>query len=185
MGDNLISLYIDNELSLDGKIIFVETVHTSLAFKEEAVSLLRQEQLIRSEVVDRIPAVRLRQGTAPWYRRMLRPVAAAGAAGLAIAALLFFVFSPVPEPPLRPYRFVLYQPGAERVELAGSFSGWKRIPLALTGPGGYWETTLELPPGEHRFSYIVEGDRRLADPTIAVREIDDFGGENSILKVRL
>jgi len=43
---------------------------------------------------------------------------------------------------------------------------------------------LELPEGEYRFSYIVEGGRRLTDPTIAVREIDDFGGENSILRVK-
>ncbi len=185
MSDNLISQYIDNELSLDDKIIFVETVHANRAFKEDAVTLLRQEQLIRSDVVDRLPSVRLKESTASWYLRMFRPVAAATAASLAIAALLIFFLSPVPGPSLRPYRFVLYQPDTERVELAGSFSGWKRIPLSLTGPGGYWETTLELPPGEHRFSYIVEGGRRLTDPTIAVREIDDFGGENSILRVRL
>jgi 1,4-alpha-glucan branching enzyme len=85
---------------------------------------------------------------------------------------------------MRPYRFVIYQPDAQRVELAGSFSGWKRIPLKLAGQSGYWETTLELPEGDHRFSYIIEGNQRLTDPTIAVREIDDFGGENSILRVK-
>jgi 1,4-alpha-glucan branching enzyme len=86
---------------------------------------------------------------------------------------------------MRPYRFVIYQPEAQHVELAGSFSDWQRIPLKPTGQSGYWETTLDLPEGDHRFSYIIEGNRRLTDPTIAVRETDDFGGENSILRVKL
>jgi 1,4-alpha-glucan branching enzyme len=92
---------------------------------------------------------------------------------------------PAQEQPLRPYRFVIYQPEAQRVELTGSFQGWKKIPLKNAGNSGYWEVTLELPEGDHRFSYIIEGSRRLADPTIAVRETDDFGGENSILTVKL
>ena len=71
------------------------------------------------------------------------------------------------------------------VELVGSFSGWGKIPLKSAGRSGYWEVTVDLPEGDHRFSYIVEGSRRLADPTIGVRETDDFGGENSILSVRL
>jgi 1,4-alpha-glucan branching enzyme len=108
----------------------------------------------------------------------------AAAAGVAVAAIMLLIFYPRQEHPLRPYRFVIYQPDARMVELAGSFSGWKKIPLRLAGQSGYWETTLELPAGEHRFSYIVEGNRRLTDPTIAVREIDDFGGENSILRLQ-
>jgi hypothetical protein len=53
------------------------------------------------------------------------------------------------------------------------------------GDSGYWEVTLNLPAGEHRFSYILEGKQRLSDPTIMTRELDDFGGENSILEVKL
>jgi hypothetical protein len=57
--------------------------------------------------------------------------------------------------------------------------------MKRVGTSGYWEVTLDLPEGEHRFSYILEGNRRLADPTILTREHDDFGGENSILEVKL
>jgi len=181
--DYLISMYIDNELSLNDKIVFVETIHEDVNFKDDTVGLLQQEKLIRSEVVDHIPALNIKEHNA-WHLKLFRPFVAA-AAGLAAAALLFFVFYPRQEHLLRPHRFVIYQPEAKRVELAGSFSGWKRIPLKPTGQCGYWETTLELPEGEYRFSYIVEGGRRLTDPTIAVREIDDFGGENSILRVKL
>jgi hypothetical protein len=183
MNDDLISMYIDNELSLDDKIIFVETIHDDENFKDDTVDLLQQEKLIRLDVVDHIPALNIKEHRNAWHLNLFRPFVAA-AAGLAAAVILFLVFYPRQEHLMRPYRFVIYQPEAQHVELAGSFSGWKRIPLKLTGQSGYWETTLELPEGEHRFSYIIEGDRRLTDPTIAVREIDDFGGENSILRVK-
>jgi len=185
MNDNLISMYIDNELSLDDKIVFVETIHGDEYFKDDTVDLLRQEKLIRSEVVDHIPALDIKVHRSARHLNLFRPLAAATAAGLAAAAILFFTFYPRQVHIMRPYRFVIYQPDAQHVDLAGSFSGWKRIPLKLTGQGGYWETTLDLPEGEHRFTYIIEGNRRLTDPTIAVREIDDFGGENSILRVKL
>jgi hypothetical protein len=185
MDDNLISMYIDNELSLDDKIVFVETIHEDENFKDDTVNLLQQEKLIRSEVVDHIPALNIKERRNAWHVKLFRPVVAAAAAGLAAAAILLYVFYPSQDHLMRPYRFVIYQPEAQRVELAGSFSDWKRIPLKLAGQSGYWETTLELPEGEHRFSYIIEGDRRLPDPTIVVREIDDFGGENSILRVKL
>ncbi len=48
------------------------------------------------------------------------------------------------------------------------------------GTSGYWEITLNLIEGEHRFTYILEGREPFADPTILTRESDDFGGENSI-----
>lgn len=185
MDDKLISMYIDNELGLDDKIVFVETIHEDGNFKGEAVSLLQQEKLIRSEVVDHVPDLDLKEYRNPWHLKLLRPFCAAAASGLVAAAILFLVFWPRQEHLMRPYRFVVYQPDAQHVELAGSFSDWKRIPLKLAGQSGYWETTLDLPEGEHRFSYIIEGNRRLTDPTIAVREIDDFGGENSILRVKL
>ena len=185
MDDNLISMYIDNELSLDDKIVFVEAVHEDQNFKDDTVNLLQQEKLIRSDVVDHIPPLNIKEHRNAWHVKLFRPFVAAAAAGLAAAAILFFAFYPPQEHLMRPYRFVIYQPEAQHVELAGSFSGWKRIPLNLTGQSGYWETTLELPEGEHRFSYIIEGNRRLTDPTIAVRETDDFGGENSILRVKL
>jgi hypothetical protein len=184
MNDNLISMYIDNELGLDDKIVFVETIHGDENFKDDTVGLLQQEKLIRSEVVDHVPALNMKEHRNAWHVKVFRPFVTAAAAGLAAAAILFLVFYPRQEHLMRPYRFVIYQPEAQHVELAGSFSGWKRIPLKHTGQSGYWETTLDLPEGEYRFSYIIEGDRKLTDPTIAVREIDDFGGENSILKVK-
>jgi hypothetical protein len=184
MKDLLISAYIDNELDLDDKVVFVETVHEDRDFKDAAVEFLTQEKLLRADVVIQTPIQQIRKVRRPSPWRLFRPVATV-AAGLAAAAILFFIYWSPQEQPLRPYRFVIYQPDAKRVELAGSFSDWKKIPLKHAGNSGYWEITLDIPTGDHRFSYIIEGNRRLADPTIPVRETDDFGGENSILTVEL
>ncbi len=112
MNDQLISLYIDDELDLDDKIVFVETVHEDKNFKDDAVNLLRQEKLIRADVVDRLPALSIRKQSSPWRLKLFRPLAAA-AAGLAAAAIVWLTFWPSPEQPLRPWRFVIYQPDAQ------------------------------------------------------------------------
>ena len=181
MKDHMISMFIDDEMNIDEKIEFVETVHTDEAVKDETISFLQQEKLIRDQVVDRIReaeiVVRRKLDMRFW-----KP-AAAFACGLAAALAIVFFAQPEPKMPIVPYRFVLYQPDAGRVELAGSFSGWNIIPMKKTGVSGYWEVTVDLPPGEHHYSYIIEGGHRIPDPTILTREKDDFGGENSILDI--
>ncbi len=184
MKDYLISSYIDDELNLDEKIEFVETVHEKVSFKNDAVDLLHQETLIRGEVADCVPAVMFRA-----KRRFSIPLwrpAGIFAAGLAAALLVMFFVTPQQEQPLlTTYRFVLYQPDVNQVEITGSFLGWEAVSMKKSGASGYWEAILELPAGEHRLCYILEGHRRIPDPTIPIREKDDFGGENSILAVNM
>jgi len=184
MKDYLISCYIDGELDLDEKIEFVEAIHAKGTLKDEAVDLLHQEKQIRGEVVHRVPAVAL-----PVKRRFSMPLwrpAGIFAAGLAAALLvLFFVTPPQEQPLLTTHRFVLYQPDVSQVEITGSFLGWEAVAMKKSGTSGYWEAVLELPAGEHRLCYILEGRRRIPDPTISIREKDDFGGENSILAVNM
>ena len=184
MKDYLISSYIDDELKLDEKIEFVEIVHAKAAFKDEAVDLLQQEKRVRGKVVDRLPAVVFaeKQGA---FSRIWRP-AGMFAAGLAAVLLVVFFLTARPEPPvLTMHRFVLYQPGVNQVEITGSFLGWTAVPMQRSGTSGYWEAVLEVPAGEHRLCYIIEGRKRIPDPTIPIREKDDFGGENSILAVNM
>ncbi|CAB1063090.1 hypothetical protein D1BOALGB6SA_7873 [Olavius sp. associated proteobacterium Delta 1] len=184
MKDYLISSYIDDELNWDEKIEFVETVHEKAAFKDEAVALLHQEKLVRGEVVDRMPAVAFperRKITMPFWRP-----AGMFAAGLAVALLVMFFVTPRQElPVLTMHRFVLYQPDVKQVEITGSFLDWGAVPMKRSGASGYWEAVLEVPAGEHRLCYIIEGRKRIPDPTIPIREKDDFGGENSILAVNM
>ena len=183
MQNYLISLFIDDELDLDHKIEFVETVHDDRKFKDETVGFLRQEKVIRSAVVDEIPSVTVqleeKSGFPFW-----RPLAIFGS-GLATALVIFFLIQSPKEQLSAAHRFVIYQPGVEQVEITGSFTDWRTLPMNRAGTSDYWELTIDVPVGEHRFSYILEGDQRLADPTILIREKDDFGGENSILEVNL
>jgi hypothetical protein len=182
MKSELISLFIDDELGLDDKLSFVETVHAEAVFKDETIELLRQEKMLRMDGVERVPEVRFKEKR-PWRFPGLRPIYP-WAAALAALLVLQVYSMPHPQSPKVPYRFVIYQPDATRVEIAGSFSGWKSIALKKVGSQGYWETVQEVPPGEYRLCYIIEGGQRIPDPTILAREKDDFGGENSILEVR-
>jgi hypothetical protein len=184
MKDYLISCYIDGELDLDEKIVFVEAVHANASLKDEAVDLLHQEKQIRGEVVHRVPAVTLRENRR-FAISLWRP-AGIFTAGLAAALLVMFFVTPQQEQTLlTTHRFVLYQPDVNRVEITASFLDWKAVAMKKSGTSGYWEAVLELPAGEHRLCYILEGHRRIPDPTIPIREKDDFGGENSILAVNM
>jgi hypothetical protein len=186
--DFLISMFIDDELSLDEKIDFVEQVHRRSEFRDEAVSLLSQEKDLRSDVRDeRKVLVPEPARTRSFFMPLGFGMAAAAIAAtvIVISSLLFWQLSmdghTSGQIPSVPYRFVIYEPDAARVEIAGSFTGWKRIPMDRSSKGGYWELTLRLQPGEHSFTYILDGTRKMADPTMPANEPDDFGGVNSIL----
>lgn len=188
MAEELISMYIDDALDLDEKIVFVETVHTHRHFRDDAVGLLQQEKQLRIPAWDRVPEVALplkppRTTTQP-KRRSVALVASALAAAVLV---FFFIRTPAPLPPIDrsvAHRFVVYQPDAETVAITGSFNNWQTLPMEKTGPEGYWEISLELRPGEHRYSFLLDDKRRVADPTVMVREMDDFGSQNSVLDVR-
>ena len=179
--DPMISLFIDDELSLDEKTEFVERVHADRSFRDDSIELLEQEKLIRSQVVDRVPALKDKAKNSI-IRPMFRPVGLF-ASGLALGLLLLFLYRPAEVTTSVPHRFVIYRPGVSQAEIAGTFTDWRRIPMNRVESSGYWEITLDLGEGEHRFSYILEGHEQIADPTILTRERDDFGGENSILLV--
>lgn len=179
MKDTMISMFIDDELDLEEKIEFVETVHSDTDVKKETLNLLQQEKIIRSPVVDRIPDLEIK--TRPKLNlQFWRPVAVF-MSGLATALIIFFFTQPEKIVSPIPYRFVIYQPDVEKVEITGSFISWDTIPMKKMGASGYWEIVVDLDQGEHRYSYILENGERIPDPTILTREKDDFGGENTIL----
>lgn len=183
--NELISLFIDDEMGLDDKIVFVETVQNDPSFADETIELLSIEKQIRGDVVERVPLLEpVRPGVLKKLSGFFRQPLGWTATALA-AAIIALILSTLPsdDAVYRQNRFVIYEPDASRVEIAGSFTDWKRIPLDKTGDSGYWELTMTLPEGEHHFSYILEGRQRVADPTIRTREPDDFGGYNSILRV--
>ena len=183
MKDYMISMFIDDELDFDEKIEWVESVHTDAAVKNEIIHLLQQEKRIRSPMVSRIPVVET--VVRPKIRLNFWRPAAAFVTGLAAALIILFFVLPEQKISSMPYRFVIYQPDVNRVDIAGSFTSWKTLPMKKTGATGYWEITLDLQEGEHRYSYILESGVQIPDPSVLTREKDDFGGENSILDVNM
>jgi len=183
--NDIISGFIDDELNHGEKIRLVKRIRDDADFTAETLQLLHQEKLLCSELYDRPPMFRAhpagfwKQAAAQVFRP--HSLIAAAAAALIAVILLWPLERSVPV--FQAQRFVLYRPDASLVEIAGSFSEWERIPLGRIGKSGYWEITLALPIGEHRFSYIIEGRERIPDPTVLLKEGDDFGGSNSVLRV--
>lgn len=181
--NTLISLFIDNEMRIDEKCSFVGQIREDTAFFDETMGILEQEKLLLAEAVDHVPHVDVRETTG-WQdavRRMFHP---AGIVATAVAcALLVAVFWPAQKSERYTRRFVLYQPAVHQVEITGTFTGWKRIPMQKLGASGYWEIELDLSEGEHKFTYMIEGSHPYADPTVMMAEKDGFGGTNSILHV--
>ena len=179
----LISKFIDDELDLDDKIEFVDQVHEDRIFKDESIELLEMEKIIRTDVVDRVPPlkVKIKKMRLSFGIRPLGFLVSAAAAAL----ILFFILSHPVQNPTTSHRFVIYRPDVNRAEIAGTFTDWQRIPMNRLGSSGYWDITINLPLGEHRFTYILDGKKRFADPTVPAREFDDFGGKNSIISVEL
>lgn len=60
--------------------------------------------------------------------------------------------------PTRSVTFRLLAPSAQAVSVAGSFDDFDalRHPLAR-GADGFWEGTLDLPPGTHEYRFDVDG----------------------------
>jgi hypothetical protein len=183
MKDYMISMFIDDELDLDEKIELVETVHADTTMKNEIISLLHHEKLLRSPVVDRSPVVEV--AVQPKRTFFLWRSAAAFVSGLAAALIIVFFVLPEQRISSVPYRFVIYEPDVNQVDIAGSFTEWKSLPMKKMGTTGYWEITLDLQEGEHRYNYILESGVQIPDPSVLARERDDFGGENSILDVNI
>lgn len=190
MSDTLISQFIDDELDLDEKITFVGIVRDDRRFADETVALLQQEKVL-AVALETAPAT-VQSNRAPVFlryrgiRTWLAPMAGFVTA-LLLAGLGFLLQSGLDEPvspsPATEHRFVLYLPQVSQARIVGSFTGWNPLPMRKIGNSGYWAVTVKVPPGEHRYSYMIDGENRMADPSVATREQDDFGGENSVIVV--
>ena len=181
--NSMISLFIDNELSIEEKCLFLEKVRNDTPFFLESLQMLQQEIMIRADTVDRVPEadLSLPKNRLRSLKNLFQPAVLIPAAITCV--ILFLIILPSDKTQSHLNRFVIYRPDVSRVEIVGSFTGWKRIPLQKISTSGYWEGMFKLTPGEHRYTYILEGNKPYADPTVLAVEKDDFGGMNSIIRV--
>ena len=88
--------------------------------------------------------------------------------------------------PVQPasFRLVYYAPEAHSVSVLGDFNHWSgEIPLKPRGKAGYWLVDLNVQPGEYRYVLLIDGKKRVADPTADYSISDDFGSKNSVVRV--
>ncbi|PLX65874.1 MAG: hypothetical protein C0603_12935 [Denitrovibrio sp.] len=181
----LISQFIDDELEIDEKIELVKEIRQTDSFAEQTIEMLEQEKAIASIYNLDAPQVPEAVRAAKVSRLTFANVASmtALAASLILIVKVFFVSAPVSVASSEIHRFVLHMPEAENISIAGSFSGWKNLEMQQVKGSGYWQIALPLAQGEHSYSFIVDGEKQIADPTVPARQMDDFGGENSIITV--
>ena len=116
--NDMISMFIDNEMDMDEKISFIKTVQKDRPFGNTVLDLLRQEKLLRTDVVDRVPEINIK---APfdWRRSVRQFFQPMGLAASALAAVVIFLIFSAPQPVPGPVtnRFVIYRPAVSQVEI--------------------------------------------------------------------
>jgi len=81
-------------------------------------------------------------------------------------------------------QFVLVSPDAKTVTLVGDFNDWDAAATPLhRAQAGAWSVAVQLVPGRHRYAFIVDGVRWIADPTAPPAPDDDFGSPGSVVTV--
>jgi len=116
-----------------------------------------------------------------------RRLALASGAALAVALVVagLTLNRPAALPETWKIEFTLHAPEAQRVELLGSFNGWKPGTLLLDGPdgSGHWAVSLELPEGRYEYIFLVDGKKWVTDPAAGIQRPDGFGRRNAVLEL--
>ncbi|WP_224491591.1 glycogen-binding domain-containing protein [Robertkochia flava] len=71
---------------------------------------------------------------------------------------------------------------AKAVILTGSFNKWNEEALKMNRTDSGWKITLDLPPGDHSYKFIADGEW-LHDPANPNKTHNEFGGYNSVVRV--
>ncbi|MBY0313866.1 MAG: hypothetical protein K2W85_17510 [Phycisphaerales bacterium] len=75
------------------------------------------------------------------------------------------------------HTFRVYLPEARSVQLVGGFTDWRTNPARMTREHtGWWTITMDLPPGDHDFSYLVDETQWVADFAASGVRRNPFGG---------
>lgn len=90
-------------------------------------------------------------------------------------------------PSLTPVRFVLKDQGKgiEAVSVIGSFNDWKAEGSRMwyDGEADTWVLEAMLPPGNHEYTFLVNGEDVMPDPHASMVRDDGFGNKNSVIFV--
>jgi len=90
------------------------------------------------------------------------------------------------KPAAQPVQFVLVRPDAKKVAVVGDFNGWDARHAQYQAQhrgGGVWSVTAPVPPGHHRYSFVVDDSVWVADPSAPKVADNDYGLPNSAIVV--
>jgi predicted carbohydrate-binding protein with CBM48 len=91
---------------------------------------------------------------------------------------------PRPVSPIQTVQFVFRAPSAHRVALVGDFNDWDSDATPLRpAAGGLWTVTVPLSAGRYTYTFVVDGERWMADPAAPPAPPDDFGRPGSVLTI--
>ena len=140
------------------------------------------------KVMDALPDWRRSSGRRWWpaHGQWIAPVLVGATASLAILfGIVNFKSAEKSDEALVKFHFELHAPGADRVELLGTFNNWQANDIVLVGPdaSGHWTAEVSLPEGRHEYIFLVDGKRWVADPNAAIHKPDGFGRVNTVIKV--
>jgi 1,4-alpha-glucan branching enzyme len=106
--------------------------------------------------------------------------------GAVAAAMLAIAVLPRQASRAEPVQFVLVAPAAKHVQVVGDFNGWDPKHAAYAAAnrgGGVWSLTAPIPPGHHRYAFLVDDSLWVPDPAAPQVPDEDFGKPNSALVV--
>jgi 1,4-alpha-glucan branching enzyme len=83
-------------------------------------------------------------------------------------------------------RFALVDSNARTVAVAGPFNQWSTTahPLTRDGATGLWTVVVPLPPGEHHFAFVIDGDHWIVPPAADTYVDDGFGSRDGVVFVK-
>ena len=116
-------------------------------------------------------------------RRPIRTTLLAGLAAASLSCAAAVARGPVVTPD--GVRFTLEHAAAKSVAIAGDFNDWSTSahPLARYG-SGTWSAVVALPPGDHKFMFVVDGTEWVVPPLAEDYVDDGFGSRNGVVIVR-
>ena len=82
--------------------------------------------------------------------------------------------------------FVFVAPAARSVAVVGDFNDWNvnETPLQpVQKQQGVWSVSVPLPPGRYTYTFVVDGETWVADPSAPPALEDDFGTPKSVVTV--
>ena len=89
----------------------------------------------------------------------------------------------LPMPDFKRVRFGCFQPDAQEVSVEGSFNNWNPRATAMKrDPRGDWSVEVQLPPGEYRYRFLVDGEWR-DDPAALFTAMNSYGSFDAVVIV--